>query len=129
MYSPQRDTRIAVYGAGGSGATVQAQVLVLGRRLQRELGMAISFVTHDLGVTAEIGERIAVMYAGLSRATRSLRWCAGPPPYGGRARPEAANSVTRIGREAPERVQISSLRNSIAFARHIYTQNPAFSPG
>nr|UXE45554.1 oligopeptide transport ATP-binding protein OppD [uncultured bacterium] len=45
-------------------ATVQIQILVLLRRLQRELGMAIIFVTHDLGVAAEIADRIAVMYAG-----------------------------------------------------------------
>jgi peptide/nickel transport system ATP-binding protein len=41
-------------------ATVQVQVLILLRRLQRELGMGMIFVTHDLGVAAEI----AVMYAG-----------------------------------------------------------------
>jgi peptide/nickel transport system ATP-binding protein len=45
-------------------ATVQVQVLILLRRLQRELGMGMIFVTHDLGVAAEIADRIAVMYAG-----------------------------------------------------------------
>jgi peptide/nickel transport system ATP-binding protein len=45
-------------------ATVQIQVLVLLRRLQRELGMGTIFVTHDLGVASEIADRIAVMYAG-----------------------------------------------------------------
>ncbi len=45
-------------------ATVQIQVLILLRKLQRELGMGMIFVTHDLGVAAEIGDRIAVMYAG-----------------------------------------------------------------
>ena len=45
-------------------ATVQIQVLILLRRLQRELGMATIFVTHDLGVASEIADRIAVMYAG-----------------------------------------------------------------
>jgi peptide/nickel transport system ATP-binding protein len=45
-------------------ATVQAQVLILLRRLQRELGMGMIFVTHDLGVAAEIADRVAVMYAG-----------------------------------------------------------------
>jgi peptide/nickel transport system ATP-binding protein len=45
-------------------ATVQAQVLILLRRLQRELGMGMIFVTHDLGVAAEIADTIAVMYAG-----------------------------------------------------------------
>ena len=45
-------------------ATVQIQVLILFRRLQQELGMGTIFVTHDLGVAAEIADRVAVMYAG-----------------------------------------------------------------
>jgi len=45
-------------------ATVQVQLLILLRRLQRELGMGMIFVTHDLGVAAEIADRVAVMYAG-----------------------------------------------------------------
>ncbi len=44
--------------------TIQAQVLDLLARLQSELGMAILFVTHDLGVVAEIADRITVLYAG-----------------------------------------------------------------
>jgi peptide/nickel transport system ATP-binding protein len=45
-------------------ATVQMQVLVLLRQLQREMGMAVIFVTHDMGVAAEIADHVAVMYAG-----------------------------------------------------------------
>jgi peptide/nickel transport system ATP-binding protein len=44
--------------------TVQAQILALLSRLQRELGMAIVIITHDLGVVAEVADHIAVMYAG-----------------------------------------------------------------
>jgi peptide/nickel transport system ATP-binding protein len=44
--------------------TVQIQILLLLRELQRELGMAVIFVTHNLGVAAEICDRVAVMYAG-----------------------------------------------------------------
>ncbi len=44
--------------------TVQAQILALMERLQRELGMAIIIITHDLGVVAEVADDIAVMYAG-----------------------------------------------------------------
>jgi peptide/nickel transport system ATP-binding protein len=44
--------------------TVQAQILALMERLQRELGMAIVIITHDLGVVAEVADDIAVMYAG-----------------------------------------------------------------
>ncbi|MBO9579202.1 MAG: ABC transporter ATP-binding protein, partial [Microbacteriaceae bacterium] len=44
--------------------TIQAQVLDLMRRLGDELGTAMLFVTHDLGVVAEIADRVVVMYAG-----------------------------------------------------------------
>ncbi|MCU0968600.1 MAG: ABC transporter ATP-binding protein [Rubrivivax sp.] len=45
-------------------ATVQIQVLLLLRELQRELGLAVVFVTHDIGAAVEVADRIAVMYAG-----------------------------------------------------------------
>ena len=44
--------------------TIQAQILDLMRHLQRETGMAIILITHDLGVVAEMCDRVAVMYAG-----------------------------------------------------------------
>jgi oligopeptide transport system ATP-binding protein len=44
--------------------TIQAQILELIKRLQSELGMAVIFITHNLGVAAEIADRILVMYAG-----------------------------------------------------------------
>ncbi len=45
-------------------ATVQIQILLLLRELQRELGMAVIFVTHDIGAAVEVSDRLAVMYAG-----------------------------------------------------------------
>ncbi|WP_249978323.1 ABC transporter ATP-binding protein [Vreelandella olivaria] len=45
-------------------ATVQIQILLLLRELQRELDMSVIFVTHDMGVANEISDRIAVMYGG-----------------------------------------------------------------
>ncbi len=44
--------------------TVQAQILRLLDRLNRERGLAVVLITHDLGVVAEIADRVAVMYAG-----------------------------------------------------------------
>jgi oligopeptide transport system ATP-binding protein len=44
--------------------TIQAQILDLIAGLQRELGMAVLFVTHDLGVVASTADRVAVMYSG-----------------------------------------------------------------
>ena len=43
---------------------VQAQVLKLLKRLQRELGLAMLFITHDLSVLVEVSDRLAIMYAG-----------------------------------------------------------------
>jgi len=54
-------------------ATVQIQILLLLRELQRELGLAVIFVTHDIGVATEIADRIAVMYAGRIVETGSCR--------------------------------------------------------
>jgi peptide/nickel transport system ATP-binding protein len=53
--------------------TVQIQILLLLRELQRELGMAVIFVTHDVGAAAEISDRLAVMYAGRFVETGSVR--------------------------------------------------------
>jgi oligopeptide/dipeptide ABC transporter ATP-binding protein len=44
--------------------TIQAQVLELMRQLRRETGAAIMLITHDLGVVAEMADRVIVMYAG-----------------------------------------------------------------
>jgi peptide/nickel transport system ATP-binding protein len=45
-------------------ATVQVQILLLLRDLQREFGLSMIFVTHDIAVGVEVADRIAVMYAG-----------------------------------------------------------------
>jgi peptide/nickel transport system ATP-binding protein len=45
-------------------ATVQIQILLLLRELQREFGLSVIFVTHDIGAAVEVADRIAVMYAG-----------------------------------------------------------------
>ncbi len=44
--------------------TIQAQIVDLTKRLQDELGMAVIWITHDLGVIAELADRMVVMYAG-----------------------------------------------------------------
>jgi peptide/nickel transport system ATP-binding protein len=53
--------------------TVQIQILLLLRELQREFGMAVIFVTHDVGAAVEISDRLAVMYAGRFVETGSVR--------------------------------------------------------
>jgi peptide/nickel transport system ATP-binding protein len=63
--------------------TVQAQILELLERLQRELGMAIVIITHDLGVVAQTADDIAVMYAGriVERASTKLLFAGPEHPY------------------------------------------------
>jgi len=63
--------------------TVQAQILALMEDLQRELGMAIVIITHDMGVVAEMADDIAVMYAGriVETAPAALIFSAPEHPY------------------------------------------------
>ena len=44
--------------------TIQAQILDLIKLLQRDIGMSVIFITHDMGVVAEIADRVVVMFAG-----------------------------------------------------------------
>ena len=52
--------------------TIQAQVLDLLREMQAEFGMSLIFITHDLGVVADICDRVVVMYAGRLVETASI---------------------------------------------------------
>jgi peptide/nickel transport system ATP-binding protein len=63
--------------------TVQAQILQLIARLQRERDMAVVLITHDLGVVAEVTDEIAVMYAGriIERAPTDAIFAAPEHPY------------------------------------------------
>ena len=96
-------------------ATVQIQILLLLRELQREFGMAVIFVTHDIGVAVEIADRIAVMYAGrivesgmlrdvvhapsiLTRAGSSLRRCMAAARQASRGDPGAPPRLDRLPR-------------------------------
>jgi oligopeptide transport system ATP-binding protein len=53
--------------------TVQAQILELIKALQREIGMAVIFITHDLGVVSGLCDRVQVMYAGRIVETADVR--------------------------------------------------------
>ena len=63
--------------------TIQAQILHLLKRLQRDLGMSMMFITHDLGVVADICDRVVVMYAGqvVEEATVQELFAAPRHPY------------------------------------------------
>jgi oligopeptide/dipeptide ABC transporter ATP-binding protein len=98
--------------------TVQAQILALLARLQRDLGMALLLITHDLGVVAQVAARTVVLYAGrVAETAPTARLLAAPAhPYtrgllgatldldgasGGRI-PEIPGSVTPIAAPLPE---------------------------
>jgi oligopeptide transport system ATP-binding protein len=63
--------------------TVQAQILELIEKMQRELGMAVIFITHDLGVVSGLCDRVLVMYAGRAVETAGVRTLFNAPrhPY------------------------------------------------
>jgi oligopeptide/dipeptide ABC transporter ATP-binding protein len=63
--------------------TVQAQILELMRRLQHEIGMGILFITHNLGLVAEVADRVEVMYGGrvVERADVASLFAAPRHPY------------------------------------------------
>ena len=60
--------------------TIQAQILDLVKRLRRESGMAIIWITHDLGVMAGLADRVMVMYGGLVVERASAAKLYKPPP-------------------------------------------------
>jgi oligopeptide transport system ATP-binding protein len=60
----QPDVLIADEPTTALDVTVQAQIMALLRRLQEEMGMGLVLITHDLGVVADMADRIMVMYAG-----------------------------------------------------------------
>lgn len=89
--------------------TVQAQVLMLLKRLQRETGMAIMFITHNLGVIAEMAERVAVMYLGqIVEYTTVDRLFFDPKhPY----TQLLLKSIPKVGRKA--RVRLDSITGTV----------------
>ena len=81
--------------------TIQAQILDLLRDLQRERGMALVLITHNMGVVSEMAQRVAVMYAGQIMEERSAHDIFEAPqhPYTEAlmaAMPERSDGLTRL---------------------------------
>jgi oligopeptide/dipeptide ABC transporter ATP-binding protein len=92
--------------------TVQAQILALLARLNRERNLATILITHDLGVVAEVADRVLVMYAGrvVERGTLDEIFYDPQHPYTW----GLLGSLTRMDRERPERLpQISGAPPSL----------------
>ena len=84
--------------------TIQAQILELVHELRRKLGMAIIWITHDLGVIAEIADRVMVMYGGQIVEQAPVKELFGNPqhPYT-RA---LLKTIPKLGEDRDERLQI-----------------------
>jgi len=92
--------------------TVQAQILALLERLNRDRGLATILITHDLGVVAEVADRVLVMYAGrvVEQGTLDEIFYDPQHPYTW----GLLGSLTRMDRERPKRLpQISGAPPSL----------------
>ncbi|MBD8065832.1 ABC transporter ATP-binding protein [Devosia sp. PTR5] len=90
--------------------TTQAQILDLLRQLQDDFGMAILFITHDLGVVAEVADEVAVMYLGdvVEQGDVYEVFRAPQHPY----TQALMNSVPRLQRKA-ERQRLSPIKGTV----------------
>ena len=95
--------------------TTEAQILELMRELQDELGMAIMFITHDLGVIAEMAEDVAVMYLGKVVEQSDIATLFDDPqhPY----TKALMQSVPKVGRKSGERLE--AIRGMVPSPRNI----------
>lgn len=84
--------------------TIQAQIFELFKKIQRETGVSIILITHDLGVVAQVADRIAVMYAGkiVETGTREEIFYHPEHPY----TKGLLNSVPRLDMEEEELIPI-----------------------
>ncbi len=91
--------------------TIQAQILDLMRDLQAEFGMAILFITHDLGVVAEMADRVVVMYAGQTVEQGAVREIFANPrmPY----TQALLRAIPRVGRGDGERQRLDDSRGGL----------------
>ncbi len=91
--------------------TTEAQILKLMRRLQEEFGMAIMFITHNLGVIAQMTENVVVMYMGkiVEQADVDTIFHNPMHPYT-RA---LLKSIPRLGQRTRERRRLESIRGSV----------------
>jgi oligopeptide transport system ATP-binding protein len=105
--------------------TIQAQILELIKRLQRELGMAVIFITHNLGVAAEIADRIMVMYAGRIVEEGPTRAIFREPrmPY----TIGLLNSVPRLGMDRSEASTLAAIPGNVPSPRRL-PRGCAFHP-
>ena len=91
--------------------TIQAQILDLMRKLQNEIGMSILFITHDLGVVAEMADRAVVMYAGRAVEEAHVNDIFADPkmPY----TLGLLNSIPRVDRAAEHQERLQAIPGNV----------------
>ncbi len=91
--------------------TTEAQILKLMRSLQQELGMAIMYITHNLGVVAQMCERVVVMYMGkvVEEADVDAIFHKPMHPYTA----ALLRSIPRLGLKTRERQRLESIKGSV----------------
>src|SRR5260221_8355699 len=97
--------------------TIQAQIIELEKRLKDKIGMAVIFITHNLGVAAEIADRIMVMYAGRiveSGPARAIFHAPGMPYTIG-----LLNSVPRLGVDRAEQHELAAIPGNVPSPRDL----------
>jgi peptide/nickel transport system ATP-binding protein len=101
----QPDLLIADEPTTALDVTIQAQILSLIKELQREVGMAVLFITHDMGVVAEIADRVVVMWNGdlVEEAPVERIFAAPDHPYTKRLLAAVPKLGSMKGEPAPKR--------------------------
>ncbi len=91
--------------------TTEAQILRLMRQLQRDLGMAIMYITHNLGVVAQMTEDVIVMYLGkvVEQADVDTIFHNPMHPY----TQALLRSIPRLGQKTRERKRLESIRGAV----------------
>jgi oligopeptide/dipeptide ABC transporter ATP-binding protein len=101
----------------GLDVTIQAQILDLMRKLQRDSGMSILFITHDLGIVAEMADRVVVMYAG-----RAVEEAGVKDIFKGPKMPYTLglmNSIPRVDRAAEHQVELNPIPGNVPNPRDL----------
>jgi peptide/nickel transport system ATP-binding protein len=89
--------------------TIQGQILALIRELQAETGMSVLFITHDLGVVAQLCDRIAVMYAGRIAETGPVEALFADPRH-----PYTRGLLRAIPRlETPRKIRLDTIPGTV----------------
>jgi peptide/nickel transport system ATP-binding protein len=109
--------------------TIQAQILELLQRLQAERGMALLLITHDLGIVAQMAQRVAVMYAGelVEVADREAFFRAPQHPYSRKLFDALPSPARRAGGLAVIPGQVPPLTREFTGCRFVERCGEAFA--